>query len=119
MGSKLWGYEYFRYSAWQMMTVLKDMVENQKQVEDDQTYADQLRQVADELTRVAHQIENPHIDEIKYYHEDNAGLSSDHYERAKLQQIANLKILKRVMAESNTPAPGGARGKRSTPTSRS
>jgi len=112
--SKLWGYEYFRYSAWQMMTVLKDMVENQKQVEDDQTYADHLRQVADELTRVAHQIENPHIDEIKYYHEDNAGLSSDHYERAKLQQIANLKninlkensiaanvnILKRVMAET-------------------
>jgi len=112
--SKLWGYEYFRYSAWQMMTVLKDMVQNQKQVEDDQTYADQLRQVADELTRVAHQIENPHIDEIKYYHEDNAGLSADHYERAKLQQIANLKninlkensiaanvnILKRVMAES-------------------
>merc|ERR1739838_1247906 len=114
--SKLWGYEYFRYSAWQMMTVLKDMVENQKQVDDDQTYADHLRQVADELTRVAHQIENPHIDEIKYYHEDNAGLSSDHYERAKLQQIANLKnmnlkentiaanvsLLKRVMAETST-----------------
>jgi len=94
--SKVYGYEYFRYSAWQMMTILKDLVEKEKYEKDnDKKYAEQLRLVADELLRAAHQIENPHADEIKYYHEDNEGCTANHFEatKAKMEHIANLKNL--------------------------
>jgi len=118
--SKLYGYEYFRYSAWQMMTILKDMVENDKYEDDDKKLAQKLRYVADELTRAAHQIEDPHADEIKFYHEDNGRCTSNHNESTKvnaLQQIANLKnlnlkeigssanvkIIKRAMQEIEQP----------------
>jgi len=80
--SKAYSYEYFRYSAWQMMTVLKDMVETEKYEDNDQKLANQLRQVADELIRAAQQIEDPHSDEIKYYHEENQGVTSNHHERS-------------------------------------
>lgn len=93
--SKAFGYEYFRYSAWQMMTILKDLAENEKFEEDnDQKYANYLRQVADELTRAAQQLEDPHADEIKFYHEENQGVTSNHNEKTKtnaMQQLANLK----------------------------
>ena len=50
-----------------MMTILKDLVEKEKYEKDnDKKYAEQLRLVADELLRAAHQIENPHADEIKW-----------------------------------------------------
>jgi len=95
--SEAYGYEYFRYTAWQMMTILKDMVETEKFQKDDKTYADKLRQVADELTRAAHLIENPHADEIKFYHEDNQVQTSNHNEATKMsamvEQMANLKNL--------------------------
>lgn len=92
--SKLFGYEYYRYSAWQMMTVLKDMVENDNCQEDDSKFAMKLRHVADELTRAAQQLEDPHQDEIKFFHEDNGQVTSNHNESTKVnafQQIANLK----------------------------
>jgi hypothetical protein len=77
--SKLWAYEYYRYCAWQMMTVLKDMAENDKfEADNDKKLAQKLRLVADELTRVAHQIENPHADEMKYYHEDSKSTTTNH-----------------------------------------
>ena len=48
------------------MSILKDLVEKEKYEKDnDKKYAEQLRLVADELLRAAHQIENPHADEIK------------------------------------------------------
>ena len=54
------------FQAWQMMSILKDLVEKEKYEKDnDKKYAEQLRLVADELLRAAHQIENPHADEIK------------------------------------------------------
>ena len=50
-----------------MMSILKDLVEKEKYEKDnDKKYAEQLRLVADELLRAAHQIENPHADEIKW-----------------------------------------------------
>jgi len=78
------------------MTILKDLVEKEKYEKDnDKKYAEQLRLVADELIRAAQQIENPHADEIKYYHEDNEGSTTDHFEatKAKMEHITNLKHL--------------------------
>jgi len=77
-----------------MMTVLKDMVENDNCQEDDSKFAMKLRHVADELTRAAQQLEDPHQDEIKFFHEDNGQVTSNHNESTKVnafQQIANLK----------------------------
>lgn len=121
--SKNYGYEYYRYSAWQMMTILKDMVENDKCEDDDKKFAAKLRHVADELTRAAQQIEDPHADEIKFFHEDNGCVTSNHNESTQasaLKQIANLKninfkennnsaanvkIIKRAMQEMEQPDP--------------
>jgi len=87
--SKMFGYEHYRYTAWQMMTILKDMAENDKfEKDNDKKYAERLRHVADELTRAAHQLENPHADEIKFYHEDNARLTVNNHERS-FKETAN------------------------------
>jgi len=81
--SKMFGYEHYRYTAWQMMSILKDMAENDKfEKDNDKKYAERLRHVADELTRAAHQLENPHADEIKFYHEDNKHLTVKNHERS-------------------------------------
>jgi len=93
--SGLYGYEYFRLTAWQMMTILKDLAEKEKFDgdkidEDNKRFANYFRQVADELTRAADLLEDPHLDEMKYYHEDNEKPSTQHTEESKA--IPQLEI---------------------------
>jgi len=95
--TKIYGYEYFRYKAWHMKTILEDFAKREKYEKgNDNKYATHLRQIAEELNRAASLIEDPTSDKIQFYHEDNTVLTSRHEEEKlkpnTVKNFANINI---------------------------